>query len=613
MENANNIRKPVRPLPPEVARKIAAGEVIDRPCAIVSELMDNAVDSGADFVQVEITGGGIDRIRIVDNGIGMTKEDLLACAKPHATSKIREAEDLLNLSTLGFRGEALSSIAAVSQLQITSFCQGESWRLEACVTKDHKVSPANLAKGTVVQSESLFNDFPARRMFLKRPSAETMLCRQTFIEKAIPRTDIAFKLLVDGKERLNLPKGQKIPERLVQALDLPESSSLFYELADSSSFAGGNQKPDWAFTLVIGEPAVYRTDRKLMFVYVNGRRINEYSLMQAIEYGGQGFFPNGTHPVAALFVEMNPALVDFNIHPAKKEARFKDLAPLHHAVSGATRNFFKSHSVSSLASQTPAVFVQKELYGTPLPSYKHETKQENAMRPYTPKESNLQTPSFKDDLRKKFFSDSYTQEPLAVANELAYPIEKKEAAWSLSQGGVRYIGNALGVFLLAEKDESIYIIDQHAAHERILYNKFMACAGLKQPLLVPYVLETSCEEDDIYLRSTREQLEGAGFQVKECGPGKWEFSSVPSQWKGTEKDLADDLLSRRIDPKDVLSSIAATNACRAAIKDGHVLDEQTARQLVVETLALDDPHCPHGRPLWTRTTKEDLFHAVRRT
>ena len=315
--------RPVKPLPPEVARKIAAGEVIDRPCAIVRELMDNAVDSGADSIQVEINGGGIDKIRIVDNGSGMTKDDLSACAKPHATSKIRVEEDLLSLSTLGFRGEALASIAAVSKLQITSARDGQAWKLEASVTQDHTITPANLAQGTVVQSESLFNDFPARRIFLKRPAAETTLCKQTFIEKALPRTDISFRLLVDGKQRLDLPKGQSLSSRFVEAMELSESSSLFYELHGSSDFDSENtNKPDWKFTLIIGEPAVYRNDKKLIYIYVNGRRINEYSLIQAIDYGAQGFFPNGTHPVAVLFVEMNPAHVDFNIHPAKKRGSF---------------------------------------------------------------------------------------------------------------------------------------------------------------------------------------------------------------------------------------------------------------------------------------------------
>ncbi|MBQ7882715.1 MAG: DNA mismatch repair endonuclease MutL, partial [Treponema sp.] len=330
------IRRPVKTLSPDVARKIAAGEVIDRPAAIVRELMDNAVDSGADYIEVEINGGGIDSIRISDNGIGMSKEDLIACARPHATSKIVEASDLMNLSTLGFRGEALASIAAVSRLTISS----NTYRMKASLTDDHlitEIPPIQNGKGTIVQSEGLFENFPARRIFLKRPGSETLMCKEVFIEKSLPRTDISFRLTVDNEIKLDLPQNTTLAERFTSALQLKESPSLFSELK--------NQAEDWNFTLLIGEPSVYRNDRKHIYIYVNGRRVQEYSLIQAIEYGCQGFFPNGTHPFAALFVQINPALVDFNIHPAKKEVRFKDSSSLHHGVSTTTRNFFKSYGI----------------------------------------------------------------------------------------------------------------------------------------------------------------------------------------------------------------------------------------------------------------------------
>lgn len=618
---SEKLYRPVKTLPPEVARKIAAGEVIDRPCAIVRELMDNAVDSGADSIQVEINGGGIDKIRIVDNGSGMTKDDLRSCAKPHATSKIRVEEDLLSLSTLGFRGEALASIAAVSKLQITSARDGQAWKLEASVTQDHTIAPANLAQGTVVQSESLFNDFPARRIFLKRPAAETTLCKQTFIEKALPRTDISFRLLVDGKQRLDLPKGQSLSSRFVEALELSESSSLFYELHGSSDFDSGNtNKPDWKFTIIIGEPSVYRNDKKLIYIYVNGRRINEYSLMQAIDYGAQGFFPNGTHPVAVLFVEMNPAHVDFNIHPAKKEARFKDLATLHHAVSSTTRDFFRNHTVSNLASQISTSTLSDSGFSASSASSNAGSKSDSYFddEDFAPKKvSYSSASSYGTDLRKRFFSDSYSEKSYdnsyVAFKEPAYSYEAKIDDTNTVTENFRYIGNVLGVFLLAEKDNSLYLIDQHAAHERILYNKFISSAGIKQPLLVPYVIETSCEADDEYLRSIQDNLEKAGFEAKDCGEGKWEFSSVPAQWKGNEQDLLQDLLTNRISPEEVLSSLAATNACRAAIKDGHLIDNQTAKNLVAQALELEDPHCPHGRPIWKQFSKEELFQFVRRT
>lgn len=683
-------RRPVRSLPAEVARKIAAGEVIDRPNAIVRELLDNAVDSGADWIQVEIEGGGIERIRVVDNGIGMTRQDLENCARPHATSKITAETDLMNLSTLGFRGEALSSIAAVSRLQITTATQDEagnssSWRLTASVTQEHHIVPANLNQGTIVQSEALFENFPARRTFLKRPAAETTMCRQTFVEKSLPRTDISFRLLVDSKQRLDLPKGQSLAQRFTEALGLKESHELFYEIHSTPESQELSQQ-DWKFTIIIGEPSVARNDKKLIYIYVNGRKITEYSLMQAIDYGATGYFPNGTHPVAALFLEVNPALVDFNIHPAKREARFKDIAPIHRSISQAVRQFFRNYSVSKISAQAvDALFPsedthQKEPQQTsslvaqtlwteeqghtteniydqgPLQvsskkwwqqsreeHFKHDRPTESF-----PRKSSSGTPSVHSDTRTQFFSDCYikdyqpvesavamqtpsygkenisftktpvppTPEPLSFCTKTEGSLQTEESKQELAKK-IRYLGTTQGVYLVVELGDSLYLIDQHAAHERLLYNQFIAQAGQRQNLLVPYVIETASSADDEYLRSLRDSLCAAGFEVKEGESEgdipRWEFYSVPVQWKGTEADLERDLLNKRIAPEELVASLASTNACRQAVMDGTVLDDDTACQLALDTLALEDPHCPHGRPLWLKISREAMDRGVKRT
>ena len=702
-------RRPVRSLPAEVARKIAAGEVIDRPNAIVRELLDNAVDSGADWIQVEIEGGGIERIRVVDNGIGMTREDLEQCARPHATSKITAETDLMNLSTLGFRGEALSSIAAVSRLQITTATQDEagnssSWRLTASVTQEHHIVPANLNQGTIVQSQALFENFPARRTFLKRPAAETTMCRQTFVEKSLPRTDISFRLLVDGKQRLDLPKGQSLAQRFTEALGLKESPELFYEIHSSPESQELSQQ-DWKFTIIIGEPSVARNDKKLIYIYVNGRKITEYSLMQAIDYGATGYFPNGTHPVAALFLEVNPALVDFNIHPAKREARFKDIAPIHRSISQAVRQFFRNYSVSKISAQAvDALFPsedthQKEPQQTsslvaqtlwteeqghtteniydqgPLQvsstKWWQQSREEHTRSSSSTGDFSKKPSSPHADVRNTFFNDCYsqdipTEETLAATPSPNYEAPKKsfsETAFLedestktsssrtcssrtcssrtdffgdslsnqslLSQApakqnsagtqpkGFRYLGTTQGVYLVVELGDSLYLIDQHAAHERLLYNQFIAQAGQRQNLLVPYVIETASSADDEYLRSLQDSLCAAGFEVKEGESEgdipRWEFYSVPVQWKGTEADLERDLLNKRIAPEELVASLASTNACRQAVMDGTVLDDDTACQLALDTLALEDPHCPHGRPLWLKISREAMDRGVKRT
>lgn len=653
----SSVRKNVKTLPPEVARKIAAGEVIDRPNAIVRELMDNAVDSGASSITVEITEGGIEKIRVIDDGSGMTKEDLLSCARPHATSKISSETDLLNLSTLGFRGEALASMAAVSRLEIIS----GGWKMNASITEDHVLTPVSLTEGTIVQTAGLFENFPARRRFLKRASSEGLLCKTIFEEKVLPRPDLAFTLSIDGVKKHSLPANQSLTQRFVQAMNFSESESLFYEI--------GAKDKDFSFKLVIGEPSVVRDSRKFIFIYVNGRRIQEYSLMQAIEYGCQGYFPNGTHPVASLFVEINPSLVDFNIHPAKREARFKDIAALHHSISTTTREFFKQYTVKNIINANneeysvtqnslnfdDAIMSANTDSGTVETSSGIQSVTETKNFSRTQIRENTYKDVKRGDWRSKFFG-GYTANPynLPDDNENTTVVNSKltnsssklptdstkltydssvpedtnlpntnhsyaslalqnETNDRLEEGNFKYVGTALGTFIIAEYNETLYIIDQHAADERSRFNEIMNNIGEKQQLLIPYTVETQSEEDDNYLEEIKEQLEEAGFTAKNCGNGKWEFSTVPVRWTGSETDLSHDLLDRRINPEEIVRSVAAMTACRASVMDGTVIDSGTAERLARTALLLPDPHCPHGRPVYTSITRAQLFALVKRT
>lgn len=648
MPQDKKTRRAVRQLSADVARKIAAGEVIDRPNAIVRELMDNAVDSGADSISVEISGGGIEKIRISDNGSGMTKEDLSACARPHATSKIVDTADLNNITTLGFRGEALASIAAVSRLSISS----GNWRMKASILEDHLLEQIPLVQngeGTIVMSEGLFENYPARRRFLKRPSSENMLCRETFVEKALPRPDIAFRLTTDNSLRLDLPKDVTLTERFVSALELNESTENFAEL----KACGGTE---WKFKLVIGEPTVYRSDRRQIFIYINGRRVQEFSLLQAIEYGCQGFFPNGTHPVAALFAEVDPSTVDFNIHPAKKEVRFRDSSALHHGVSSTVKEYFRSYGIKN--SQ---IFEDKDNeeqnnvpgfdFGETSPSLKVSENQsktnensetqffsslaslalsENSKVQEKNENPAISTGSQKTagDLRSRFFNYDSTQ----TAQKTLYENQSyKNDHISENSGsklyektefpqftkpdsdGFCYIGTVLNCFLVAQVQDTIYFIDQHAAHERIIFNKLLSGKTETQALLIPYKITTEDESEEKYLEAALPFLKNAGFTGKNSGEGIFEFSEVPARWKGTQNDLQSALLDKLVKPEDIIYSVAAMTACKAAVKDGYVLDRAAAEELARQALKLPDPHCPHGRPVWTTLTKEQLFARVRRT
>ena len=625
--------RPVRELSPEVARKIAAGEVIDRPAAVVRELIDNSIDSGATKITVELNGGGIERIRITDNGCGMTAEDLAICTRTHTTSKICDEDDLLTLSTLGFRGEALSSIQAVSRLEITTTRDGrEAWRLES-----GKIFLSRLAQGTIVQIDGLFENFPARRQFLKRPQAETALCRQIFTEKALAWPNIEFRITVDGSQKMILPPAETLKDRCLAALEPKEPESFFYEISGSGE--------GFSFSAVLGSPDVVRNDRRQLMVFVNGRRIMEYSLLQAIEYGCEGHFPNGGHPFGSLFLTVNSSLVDFNIHPAKREARFRDPASIHHAVSSVIRDFYRRYTLAGIGRESAAIAKGDGFSSTgketdsmlnnfrTSPEYPelaglfHGTAERAATDSCLATDRAVYgTGNFRrNDLREKNpadIQDKRCQTEHSDRNAFPgmvsepkeyYRSQENSSSKKVDPQDFNFLGQVLGTFIAVEKNGHLFLIDQHAAHERILYNEFFSRSGEMQELLVPYRIETSSVEEDRQLEKNRESLAQAGFTVENDGDGMWQVSAVPVRWNGTQKDLQKELLDSTIEPEALVSHLYATAACRAACKDGDVLDPQTARNIASQAFALPEPVCPHGRPVWIVIDRDELFRRIRRT
>ena len=646
-----SLKNPVKKLDAEVARKIAAGEVIDRPNAIVRELMDNSIDSGAKTITVEISGGGIEKIRIVDDGCGMTKEDLQNCARPHATSKISSEIDLLNLTTLGFRGEALSSIAAVSRLSIIS----GGWKMRASITEDHILEPQANITGTIVQSEGLFENFPARRQFLKRPATEALMCKNTFIEKTLAHPEIAFRFIQDGEIKIDLPQNQSLKERFVMANGLLQYEELFFEISKKSSFSSENC--EWSFDVIIGEPAVSRPSKKDIEIFANGRKIQEYSLVQAVEYGCQGFFPNGTYPVAGVFVHVRPDLIDFNIHPAKKEARFYDISDLHHGLSSTIKDFFKKYTYANFSEdKSPDEIRSQDFFDIYSDNIENKTGTKNTYASIHYKTSETNNAQL-SDFRSKYLGiksqnsqnqsqNSYlsrtklydiAQQALDAQNpqsdELNQNLEKKEydsndfqnqfsSGETFEQNQqtkieekIKFIGTCLGTFLLAEKNNCLYIIDQHAAHERILFDRLMnnQDENANQQLLIPYKIRTESKTQDLQLEKLQSRLSLIGFEIQKIEDGYWEVSSIPERWTGSEFDLKQALFVKHVEPEEIIRSIAAMTACKAAVKDGYILDPITAEKLVKQAFTLEDPHCPHGRPIYTVISREKLFELVKRT
>lgn len=633
---------PVKELPGDTAGKIAAGEVIDRPNAVVRELIDNSLDAGATEISLEIQEGGSKKIRICDNGAGMTREDLEICWKPHTTSKISRAEDLLNISTLGFRGEALSSICAVSTMKITSVRNNEenaaegngisaAWNLETSFSWknsgkensapmeviNYKISPGRLEKGTIIEIRGLFDNFPARKAFLKKPGAETLLCRQTFQEKALAWPQVAFSLTTDNKLRYLYPGKQSLLERTLSVTEPVEPASFFKEISETGD--------GFCFKIILGTREVVRKDKKDMMIFVNGRRIFDYGLIQAMDYGAEGFFPNGSHPFAYLFLEINPKYVDFNIHPAKKEIRIRNKGEIHHEISSAVRDFYKNLTLSNLFPQKNGTEKESSpdsgtisIYGKSAGNFPDfETKADSKENIFPEIRNEIE---HGDNLWERL-SPTLEYSP---ATEMQFQNPKATDSMEISGANpgnlktetgldFRYIGQVFNLFLVAEYKGKLYLIDQHAAHERILYDQLLKTSGTCQELLIPYIIETETEKEDRYLENSEKELKAAGFDIAREGKGKWCINGVPVRWKGSVEDLKHDLLHKDPDSETLLKSILARTACRQAVKKGDPLDYETARGIVEKTFKLPHPFCPHGRPVWIEFSPEKLTELVSRT
>jgi DNA mismatch repair protein MutL len=607
---------PILILPPEEARKIAAGEVIDRPAALVRELLDNAIDAGADAIELAIEEGGIRRTEVIDNGSGMTRDDLEICWQTHATSKIRSLADLDTAETLGFRGEALAAAAAVCRLEILTSTDGrEAWRLETGPGggDNARITAANRVKGTTVRALGLFDTVPARKRFLKREGSEALLCKQAFTDKALAFFTLNFRFIQDGKLKIFFPAASTRRERFAAALLNSKEEGFLHEIS--------LQEPGFSVTLVIGGPELYRQDRRQQYIFANGRRIQDYSLLQALEYGVQGWFPNGTHPMGAVYVDIDPALADFNIHPAKREVRFKDGGAIHHAITTALRDFMRRRGIARMGAPQEsgqgefAGFREGPSGGAGNRAYSGEAPGPRGGGGFYGAE-----PAF---LAMKALLEAPPDFAPPPGRRREGGVSEAPPDYDLPAGGTgaggntrppfRFVGRLFSLFILIERGERLFIIDQHAAHERILFEQFLAKAIPVQELLVPIPFTTGSEEEDRFLSLRRGELKRLGIVVEGDSPGAWRIEALPADWRLGDADTVEEILKLRTAGEDMARRWAATLSCHGAIKDGDYLDETSALALAEAAFGLEEPRCPHGRPIWAEISREELFRAVRRS
>ena len=581
---SEHISRRIRILRESESRKIAAGEVIDRPLSVVRELLDNSIDAGATEISAFVDGGGIKRIRVTDNGTGMGGADLELCILPHATSKITSTEDIYTTRTLGFRGEALACIAACSKLEITSTPSKADEGRKIVVHGGKVVSHSEAAavQGTTVDVADLFYSLPGRRKFLKRTASETLACRQAFIEKALPFPNISFRLTIDGEMKLFLPP-QSIHARIA---DLHAKSIagafLTYDEAESEGIG---------IKGVLTTPDYSRRDRRFIQIYVNNRRIQEYALVQAVMHGYSEHLPGGLFPAAFLFITVDPQLVDFNVHPAKREVRFRNLSLIHQTVVSLIRGQLGGYAIRSGLSNK---LMQTQLVAeTPTPGSQAFAK------------------PFSTDSSRRHGSSSFDRYDLqATRRELKG--DEKAPESSQQSSNLRYHGQIFGLFLLVEYGERLYIIDQHAAHERIIYDKLRTREPVIQTLLVPTHFNLESDDED-RLEKDMGLYRKLGIMLEKTEPGSWLLTACPASCLDMKDDLLELMQGTKGDSTSLEQELYSTIACRSAVMDGEILDDLSAVELAAEALGLENARCPHGRPIWIEMAREKLFELVGRT
>ncbi|MEZ4501134.1 MAG: DNA mismatch repair endonuclease MutL [Dehalococcoidia bacterium] len=581
-------------LPPDVAARIAAGEVIERPASVVKELLENAIDAGASSIEVLIEGGGAERIRVRDDGCGIAPEQLGDAFERHATSKLRFAEDLFDVRTLGFRGEALSAIAAAGDVDLTTRPQGQD---AAAVTRYRGGRHAGLgaapsAPGTTVEVRRLFEALPARRRFLRGDRAETRAVAEVVSDAALAHPEVAFRLLAEGRTLFASPGSGALRDAVAAVHGA--------ELADALvPLDGERTDPETGAEVriggAVGAPSMHRSNRRALHLVVNGRPVTSRTLHFVIEQAYSGLLPSGRHPVGVVRIEVPPEQVDVNVHPTKAEVRLRHERFVHGAVHAAVLDALTGAPVASLPFAWPAPVVPR----APMPGTEARAVLAS-VRPASPALHDSPPPHA--DVARGI--EAGTQSEVSPQQ----PLDVRGPALLL-----RPLGQVDRSYLVAESADGVVMVDQHAAHERVLYEQVLASRGddaEKQPLLesvlaalTPSQAHVAAEEQDALSR--------LGWEIEPTDGAAVLVRALPA------------VLARRAEPATELASlldlllaeygapapdrVAAALACRAAVRAGDRMDEPQQRALLEALERAEQPlTCPHGRPTMLHLSREAL-------
>ncbi len=645
---------------------ISAGEVIERPASVVKELTENAIDAGATKITVQIEDGGIRSISVTDNGCGMTAQNLAKAFLPHATSKLKEACDLDSIATLGFRGEALASIAAVSQVTVKTKTADEELGSELSVSagKAGDITPCGCNDGTVMRVENLFFNTPVRARFLKKPKVEEGFITQTVSALILANPEVSFRYIVDGKAVFNTVGG--LEDAVFQIYSNDVANELIYF---NESFAGGYRV--YGYT---GKRSLFKHNKNFQTVIINGRTVQNQTVSVAISQAYGNSMMKRCFPVFVINIVMPFDDVDVNVHPSKSEVRFRDsnkvFSCVYHAVSvalaseeGSVRldgkqtdvhNFDESlqnadavegapvHKDASDADATADVATEKaptspskvsDISSVMHPAsrgfgdrlFRERAKYDRALDEAIKRQSEkVAVSSFTKTHRSVSTSvadgasrvlSAPVQSSIYDDGEVFAEIDKKLC------GGYEIVGQIFNTYLILRQDDVVYLVDQHAAHERFLYDELIkkvnARESYSQPMIVPYVLDCDNAQYDFIL-ACKENLEALGFEIEDFGGLSFRIGAVPQVLGDINLGVffagifSDRGKLGNIRNSDLINDALAQSACKAAIKAGDKLSDEQIRSLLAQMKDGVPMQCPHGRPAIIAFTRKDLDKLFKR-
>lgn len=653
--------------------QIAAGEVIDRPSSVVKELLENAIDAKATAITVEIKDGGISFIRITDNGCGIEKDQVRKAFLRHATSKLHTIDDLLDIGSLGFRGEALSSIAAIAQVELISkppeAMLGISYQIED--GEEKSLTQIGAPDGTTILVRNLFYHVPARKKFLKTAATEGNYINQLMENMAMLRPDISMRFINGGQNKLYTSGNGRLKD-LIYTIYGREISSNVLEIS--------YECPLFAVTGYIGKPIISRGNRTFENYYINGRFVKSRLIAAAIEQAYKPFMMQHRYPFTVLHIKIKPELIDVNVHPAKMEVRFQQENEIYELLAGAIENTLrgkefipdvsddgKAEKKVQEKQKLPEPFEQrrlqamKEIIPPPpaehktqneqKPSVEHKTQSEqklprNEEQPKVPSKLSEPVCEYKAE-KKQTIKDSDSkwesasgihkrigQDVSQTVNQIPtqpeQKLEKPEQQTLFTEPLLsekarihhRLIGQLFDTYWLIQYGNQLYIMDQHAAHEKVNYERLMEAYRKKERITQfvspPMVISLTRAEEAI-LEEFKSEFERIGFTIEPYGGREYAISEIPANLYGiNEKELFLEMLSDLEDrgsmqPSELIASKLASMSCKAAIKGGQKISFQEADALVSQLLTLENPYaCPHGRPTIITMTKYELEKKFKR-